>query len=257
MVVPSLPALLTDSTRKMVGDLGPLLGAMLVNQRKQHAILHVSPRSLDQGGVQDLLPSVEALDVSPADEFLGNPLPWLAAILCNCLCQELVFLFCPVALHLASFGVGSRLRLLVFGGSTFVKMRVEHLMPNQILLNFSIRWILVLFFLSSFQIFVINLNLLNLINQLILVIKFFLTSNGHIFLNHKALVRAARHLLVKSQRIRLHLAKIWWWGIHLVDFDVWELLDFQRVLESIIWKLSTFEFWESRSCILVALLFFK
>ena len=75
MVVPSLPALLADSARKVVGDLGPLLGAMLVNQGKQHAVLHVSPRSFDQGGVQYLLPSVKALDVSPTDEFLGDPLP--------------------------------------------------------------------------------------------------------------------------------------------------------------------------------------
>jgi hypothetical protein len=66
VVVPPLSALLPDPARQVLSDLGPLLGPVLLNQMEDHPVLFLSPGPLDQVGVQDLLPSVETLDVGPS-----------------------------------------------------------------------------------------------------------------------------------------------------------------------------------------------
>ena len=48
MVMPSFSALLSDSTRKMVGNLGPLLRPIDVDQVQEESVFYVSPRSLNQ-----------------------------------------------------------------------------------------------------------------------------------------------------------------------------------------------------------------
>lgn len=75
---------------------------------------------------------MQALHISPAWQPFSNPLPVLALVLLNRLGQHCVFFLSPVALLLHS---GTHiLLLLVFGWASFVQMRVELLMPDQILL---------------------------------------------------------------------------------------------------------------------------
>jgi hypothetical protein len=64
MVVPSLSALLADSAGELARDDAPVLGSVFLNQNDDLGVFFLSPRSFDQFGVQNLLPSMETLDVS-------------------------------------------------------------------------------------------------------------------------------------------------------------------------------------------------
>lgn len=66
VVVPSLSALLSNSSWKMVRDFGPQVRAIDVDQMKEESVLNVRPRSLHQLWIQNFLPSVQALHVRPA-----------------------------------------------------------------------------------------------------------------------------------------------------------------------------------------------
>jgi len=63
VVVPALTALLSDPPREVLGDQSPLLGTVLVDKVKDHAILLLGPGTLDEAWVQDFLPPMEALHV--------------------------------------------------------------------------------------------------------------------------------------------------------------------------------------------------
>ena len=71
MVVPSLAALLSDAAGKLMRDFGPLLRAKLADELDDLIVLLLGPRALDELGVEDLLPAVEALDVRALLEILG------------------------------------------------------------------------------------------------------------------------------------------------------------------------------------------
>ena len=103
VVVPPLPALLADSPRQMLRDQSPLLRPVLVHQVQHHLVFVFSPRSLDETRIQDLLPSVQTLHVSPPGQLLGDLLPVLASVLLHCVRQLLILFLSPVA-----FAVGSR-----------------------------------------------------------------------------------------------------------------------------------------------------
>tara|TARA_B100000405_G_scaffold295512_1_gene249585 strand:- start:533 stop:1300 length:768 start_codon:yes stop_codon:yes gene_type:complete len=71
VVVPSLAALLSDAAGKLMRDFGPLLRAKLADELDDLIVLLLGPRALDELGVEDLLPAVEALDVRALLEILG------------------------------------------------------------------------------------------------------------------------------------------------------------------------------------------
>jgi len=73
----SLPfsALFSDPSWERERNLAPILGAIFSHFLPQYFILFLSPGALDHGGVQDFLPSVEALDIGPAFEKGGDSFP--------------------------------------------------------------------------------------------------------------------------------------------------------------------------------------
>lgn len=66
MIVPSLPALLTNPAWQVIRDFGPQVRAIDVDEMKKKSVLDVCPRTLDKLRVQDFLPSVQALHVRPS-----------------------------------------------------------------------------------------------------------------------------------------------------------------------------------------------
>ena len=79
VVVPSFPALLANASIELGCDEGPVLGPVLLNQHDYLLIFLLRPRSLNQVGVEDLLPPMEALDVRAIFKVLGNLLPALGS----------------------------------------------------------------------------------------------------------------------------------------------------------------------------------
>ena len=135
MVVPSLPALLPDAPWQVVSDLGPLRRPVDVDQMKKQSIFDISPRTLDKRRIEHLLPAVQALDVRTALKALGDLLPIFTGVLSDGLSQKLVLLGRPVALCLMLARIKHIYALfLVLGWATLVQMRVQHLVPDQILL---------------------------------------------------------------------------------------------------------------------------
>ena len=76
MVVPSLAALLAQpSGVELLGQKAPTLDPVLRHELDEAVVFLGRPRTLDQTGTEDLLPSVETLDVGAIGEGLGNLLP--------------------------------------------------------------------------------------------------------------------------------------------------------------------------------------
>mmetsp|Transcript_33230 Transcript_33230/g.98762 ORF Transcript_33230/g.98762 Transcript_33230/m.98762 type:complete len:262 (+) Transcript_33230:1740-2525(+) len=80
VIVPALPALLPQSSLELLGDERPLLLPVLMDQLCHLRVLLGSPRTLDQSGLEDLLPSMEALDVGAIGEDFGDLLPVLGRV---------------------------------------------------------------------------------------------------------------------------------------------------------------------------------
>lgn len=136
MVVPPFSALLSDATGQMLGDLGPLLRAVVAHQVQEKPVFYLRPRSLYKVRVENLLPPVKALHIGSAFQSLSNFLPVLAVVGFDCLLELPVFIHGPVAL---CFGEGTLLvRSLVLGGAPLVKMRIVLLVPNQLFLSLSV-----------------------------------------------------------------------------------------------------------------------
>lgn len=111
MVVPALTALLADAAVEGRSDLGPFLGALLLDEHQDHAVFVFGPGAFHQTGVQHLLPPVQALHVSAARQILSNLLPVLLVIASDSICQHQVFELGPVALGRP---------ILIFGRSNFI-----------------------------------------------------------------------------------------------------------------------------------------
>ena len=90
MVVPPLPALLPDPSREVGSDQRPLLGPVLLHQLHDLGILVLGPGSLDQGGLEDLLPAVQALHLGTAWDLERDELPVLGPVLVHCPSEGLV-----------------------------------------------------------------------------------------------------------------------------------------------------------------------
>mmetsp|Transcript_47604 Transcript_47604/g.114278 ORF Transcript_47604/g.114278 Transcript_47604/m.114278 type:complete len:306 (+) Transcript_47604:1197-2114(+) len=98
VVVPSLAALLSDAAGKLLRDFGPLLRAELADELDDLVVLLLGPRPLDELGVEDLLPAVEALDVRALLEILGDLLPVLALVLRHGAAEDVVLIGGPATL---------------------------------------------------------------------------------------------------------------------------------------------------------------
>lgn len=75
MVVPALTTLLANPAIKMFSNLSPFLGALFLNQSEHHSVFLFGPRTFDKAGVENLLPPMQTLHVSPAREILSNFFP--------------------------------------------------------------------------------------------------------------------------------------------------------------------------------------
>ena len=90
MVMPSLSTLLTNSAWEMLSNLSPLFSSSLLDEFNHKLVLELSPRSLDELRVKDLLPSMQALDVSPALQLAGDLLPAFAFVTLDRLLKALI-----------------------------------------------------------------------------------------------------------------------------------------------------------------------
>lgn len=134
VVVPPLATLFANASREVMGDMGPFLSAIRLNQREHQLVFVLGPGTLHQLRVKHLLPTVEALDISAPLEALRNLLPVLTVVFLDSLRQLLVLFGCPVALVSA---------ILVLGGPSLVNGRVgvltsdDHLLGHLVKLLFA------------------------------------------------------------------------------------------------------------------------
>jgi hypothetical protein len=90
VIVPALTALLSDPPREVLCDQSPLLGTVFVYKVKDHAILLLGPGTLDEAGVQNFLPPMEALHVSAPWELFGDSFPILSSMFSDSFCEMLI-----------------------------------------------------------------------------------------------------------------------------------------------------------------------
>jgi hypothetical protein len=90
MVVPALPALLADPPWEVFSNQSPLLGTVLVDKMKDHAILFLSPRALNETWVQNFLPPMQALHVCAPGELFGDSFPILSSMFADSFCEMLI-----------------------------------------------------------------------------------------------------------------------------------------------------------------------
>mmetsp|Transcript_129156 Transcript_129156/g.182104 ORF Transcript_129156/g.182104 Transcript_129156/m.182104 type:complete len:200 (-) Transcript_129156:112-711(-) len=105
MVEPSVSALLARSAIDVASTLRPLLGTVLFDPSDQGLILFSSPHALNQSRLQDLGPSVEALDRRSTGNVLSNLVPVLLVVDRNILEKELIFFGGPLSLSLERFRI--------------------------------------------------------------------------------------------------------------------------------------------------------
>lgn len=75
MVVPSLAALLSDPPIEVACNGGPVLGTGFFDEAGEQVVFLLGPSSLDELGVEYLLPSVKALRVGATGDALSDLLP--------------------------------------------------------------------------------------------------------------------------------------------------------------------------------------
>ena len=139
VVVPSLSALLSNPSGQVIGYLSPFLGTVDVDQLQQKSIFNIGPRSFDEVWVEDLLPPVQALHISPTVNGLSNLLPVLSLVDLDSFSELLVFNLGPMSLDFGICTQASSVWLLVLRWPTLIQMRVLHLMSDQVLLGLS-KW---------------------------------------------------------------------------------------------------------------------
>lgn len=104
VVVPPFSALFSNSTRQVFGDKAPVFGSVLAYKPDDKFVLFFGldkgknyPGAFDEFGVEDFLPSVEALDVGSLLKKSSNSFPISGSILINELFEFLVFFLGPPA----------------------------------------------------------------------------------------------------------------------------------------------------------------
>ena len=138
MVVPSFSALLSDSSRQMVGYLSPFLRPLKVHQTKKESIFNLSPWSLNKCRIKYLLPSMKTLHISPPTQSFSYLLPVFTTIDSHSFGQLFVFLLSPVTFDFHVWVTLMYLSCLVLGRASLVEVGIKHLMPNQFFLGLSI-----------------------------------------------------------------------------------------------------------------------
>jgi hypothetical protein len=122
--------------------LSPFLGTVKVHQLEQKPILYVSPRTLYKSWVQNLLPSVEALHICSTAKGFCDLLPVFPSVDFDCLSQFFIFYLSPVPLDLDMVTLSMVLGCLVLSWPSLVKMGVQHLVSDKLLLSFAVSQII-------------------------------------------------------------------------------------------------------------------
>lgn len=97
VIMPPLATLLSNSSGKGLGNVAPVLCAKLLDIVGELGIFLAAPRALDHHWIENLLPPVQALHISPVREVLCNLLPVLGSILVDQLRELFVLFFVPVS----------------------------------------------------------------------------------------------------------------------------------------------------------------
>ncbi len=66
VIVPPLAALLPNTTREVLSNQRPFLGPIFIDEVKNHSIFLFGPGTFDEARIQNLLPSMKALNVCAA-----------------------------------------------------------------------------------------------------------------------------------------------------------------------------------------------
>ena len=96
MVVPSFSALLSDSARKSLCNLTPVLCSILCNIFREFLIFIKRPRSFNHRWIKNLLPTMQTLHVGAVLKKTGDSLPVFRAKLTYKIRELLVFFSIPV-----------------------------------------------------------------------------------------------------------------------------------------------------------------
>jgi hypothetical protein len=107
VVVPSFSALFANSSGQSLCNVTPIFCAKLFDIKCKPIIFILTPRSFDHGWVQNFLPPVQALDISPLIKERGYSLPVPSPVFLNKLRKLVVFFSVPI-----SFSVLRVLRIL-------------------------------------------------------------------------------------------------------------------------------------------------
>ena len=97
VIVPSLTTLLSNSSRKSLGNVAPVLRSKLLNVFSKLRVFLTAPRTLHHHRIEDLLPPVQALHVGSVRKVLSNLLPVPGSILIDQLGELRVLVFIPVS----------------------------------------------------------------------------------------------------------------------------------------------------------------
>ena len=81
VIMPPLATLLSNSSGESLGNVAPVLCSELLDVVSELGIFLAAPRTLDHHRIENLLPPVQALHISPVREMLRNLLPVLGSIL--------------------------------------------------------------------------------------------------------------------------------------------------------------------------------
>lgn len=95
--MPSLTTLLSNSSGKSLSNIAPVLCSKLLDIFSKLSIFLSAPRTLNHHRIENLLPPVQALHVSPVRKVLSNLLPILGSIFIYQFSELFVFLFIPVS----------------------------------------------------------------------------------------------------------------------------------------------------------------
>ncbi len=90
MVMPPLPALLSDPTLQMAGNERPFLRSVFLNELFDQRIFFGSPRAFDETRFQNFLPTVEALYFGASWKIRGDESPILWTVLVDSTAENVI-----------------------------------------------------------------------------------------------------------------------------------------------------------------------
>jgi hypothetical protein len=90
MIVPAFATLLSNASRQVGSNQGPLFGSKFLNKFHNLDIFFGRPGSLDKRGLENLLPSMKALYFGSIGKTFGYQLPVLGSIFFDCRTKRIV-----------------------------------------------------------------------------------------------------------------------------------------------------------------------